>query len=186
MTVDRIIADLASIVDQATWAFHAAYGKSGRGLDAPRGRALDPRDTGEDNVGRPGEIDLEIGDSRARLAYQAACRLVGVGVYAAPAELAAAARRADPDPVAMREVAYLLEKAVGGSGVHQPLPPEAAVLDSERCKACDWRRVGKKHGGRCTGCSKYFLKHGQDRPREINPIVAKRQRLARGEDFGAA
>lgn len=178
---------LAVVVDQATWAFHAGYGKSGRGLDAPRGRALDPRDTGEDNVGRPGEIDLEIGDSRARQAYQAACRLVGVGIYAAPAELTAAARRADPDPVAMREVAYLLEQAVGG-------PFEPPVL----CTTCRSRPPATRLGpngprlssaGECATCARWRERHGCERPVKLDGIGVARdaqvRRLKRGESFGA-
>lgn len=73
MSIEAIRDDLAKIIDQAMWAHGYGYSKAGRGLDAERG--VDLSRTEREREEGP-TYDLEIGDHRARVAYQAAVRNV--------------------------------------------------------------------------------------------------------------
>ncbi|HXH58452.1 hypothetical protein [Iamia sp.] len=89
--LDAITTDLTKLLEQARWAANLAYGKAGRGLDAERGavhRAPTPDEAAErrknpDHV-RGSRYELDIGDHKSRVAYQAAVRAVTtVDVYLA-------------------------------------------------------------------------------------------------------
>lgn len=73
--IAAIIRDLALITDSARWAWTHGYWPAGRGLDAERGADL--ARTEQDRAAGP-RFDLEIGDHRAREAYQAACLTVRI------------------------------------------------------------------------------------------------------------
>lgn len=71
--IAAIVRDLALIADSGRWAWTHGYWPAGRGLDAERGADL--ARTEQDRAAGP-KFDLEIGDHRAREAYQAACHAV--------------------------------------------------------------------------------------------------------------
>lgn len=70
-TARAIRTDLAKIVDQALWAHSHGYNRTGRGLDAEHGTDLSKPELDRD----AGPVfDLQVGDHRARVAYQHAVR----------------------------------------------------------------------------------------------------------------
>lgn len=73
--LDAIAVDLATIVVQAKWAHGYAYAKTGRGLTAERG--VDLHESEDDKIAHAKMFDLDIGDNKARVAYQRAVRAVG-------------------------------------------------------------------------------------------------------------
>lgn len=65
----EILADLDRIIDQAKWAHGYAYGKTGRGLTAEHGADLSKSEA--ERMKGP-MFDIEIGNHKARVAYQQA------------------------------------------------------------------------------------------------------------------
>lgn len=71
----------------------------------------------------------------------------------------------------------------------EDVPPDRGIAPSQRCAICQWRKRRKKDGKRCPTCAKYLQRTGVERPRildGINPIEAKKKRLARREGWGSA
>ena len=64
---DAIRDDLDKLVDQAMWAHGYGYAKAGRGLDAEHGADLSRPE--QERAAGP-VFDLEVGDHKARVAYQ--------------------------------------------------------------------------------------------------------------------
>lgn len=89
-----ICTDLARILDEARWAHTHGYHAAGRGLDAEHGTDLSRTEV--DRSSGP-VFDLEVGDHRARVAYQHAVKVI---------------RRADLD----------LARALAGDGVTKQPP----------------------------------------------------------------
>lgn len=71
--LERIGDDLYRVVDQARWAHTHGYIKAGHGLDAEHGTDLSKPEA--ERLKGP-RYDLQIGDHKARVAYQHACRTV--------------------------------------------------------------------------------------------------------------
>lgn len=105
--VQRIGNDLYRVVDQARWAHTHGYIKAGHGLDAEHGVDLSKPEV--ERMRGP-RYDLQIGDHRARVAYQHACRTIARADL-----LLARALRREPQPqiVALHQYVHpdLLDKA---------------------------------------------------------------------------
>lgn len=168
----EIRSDLATIVDQARWAYIHGYSKAGHGLDAERG--VDLSRTEDERMKGP-TFDLEVGDHKARTAYQAAVvavaradvllaslvagaqpPLIRLTMFARPDQLARvashAAWRAEHATVKngrrVRTIRAGLDRAVRGLSKAMDDGPADGIAHAETpCKTCKVRPRAERVNG---------------------------------------
>lgn len=183
-----------SVTDQACWAYYAGYGKSGQGLDAVRGARLDPNDTGEDQHGKPGEIDLEVGDSRSRKAWQAAVLAITTALDTTPATDPAGLRRGSERLIRRLQAGRPLDEhqwkllSTAASKLTRAVGAPMPARPDPWCFVCRSRASGPNHAGRCSTCARRYHRSGKDEfpdKQIITPWTAKAEREKRGEGWGS-
>lgn len=165
-TLDAIATDLATLTEQARWAYTHGYWKAGRGLDAERG--VDLSESEDDRIDRTPKYDIEVGNHAAKVAYQAAVRavqradvlvaslvdgpqppLIRLSVFSRPDQLALVARNARwrcehatiPNQKRVNRVRTTIDKAVRGlsKAMGDGVKDKVAHVEAEKCSTCKIR-----------------------------------------------
>jgi hypothetical protein len=202
--LERIVADLSRLVDQAKWAHTHGHWKAGHGLQAEHGTDLSRPEA--DRLKGP-RFDIEVGDHNARVAYQQACQAVTLvdvtlaavthgpqppvrplTVYARPHELEQAARSAldragrvhNPDDHRrhLNHAATALDRAVRSLSKALDVGPADGIAHGEKmCRTCGIRPSADRKT-ECDTCATWRRRNGTTRPVTLDHDVVNQARAA--------